>query len=444
MDRNLIYAIIATSVIILFFSSPLYQRIFGKEDYSPVDRTSTTETQIPAEKPDLRIQPDTAVELSSPSSDQVDPRADVEIAADIAIQTNPPEERRVTLENDDVSFVLNTRGGVIAEAHMKKHSGPEQDSNAQLIAPGSTWYDGVITDGEREIPFTNIVFTPEIISGEHIILTADIIGAGTVRREFTLGKTGYMVNTSTSLDGNWSDPKIKFSFQGALNTTESAYRQIRIWPFTMFMRDEANMYDEAVFMGHGDRLIMENGKEKAKRIFAKEGGQKIQPKKDIHGEEFFSGDLNWYAMKNKYFMLAAIPRDSSRWQTVTSYQNTPSGRVYDFSMEKRASEGTIELSLYTGPASYTELQSYGHDLTKSIDLSWKILRPLSIVFIWMFRQIHSIIPNWGFVLIIFSVIIKFVLYPLSKSSMNSMKKMSSLQPRITALKEKYKDNPQKM
>jgi YidC/Oxa1 family membrane protein insertase len=59
-------------------------------------------------------------------------------------------------------------------------------------------------------------------------------------------------------------------------------------------------------------------------------------------------------------------------------------------------------------------------------------------------KIHAVIPNWGVVLILFSVIVKLILYPLSKKSFVSMKKMSALQPQMTALREKYKNNPQMM
>jgi YidC/Oxa1 family membrane protein insertase len=58
--------------------------------------------------------------------------------------------------------------------------------------------------------------------------------------------------------------------------------------------------------------------------------------------------------------------------------------------------------------------------------------------------LHWFIPNWGIVIIVFSVIIKIVLHPLTKSSMKSMKKMQALQPMMNEMREKYKDDPAKM
>ena len=54
------------------------------------------------------------------------------------------------------------------------------------------------------------------------------------------------------------------------------------------------------------------------------------------------------------------------------------------------------------------------------------------------------IPNYGFVIIVFSLIIKIIVYPLTRKSYQSMKKMQLLQPKITEIKEKFKDDPQKM
>jgi YidC/Oxa1 family membrane protein insertase len=62
----------------------------------------------------------------------------------------------------------------------------------------------------------------------------------------------------------------------------------------------------------------------------------------------------------------------------------------------------------------------------------------------LLSALHYIAPNWGVVIILFSIIIKIVLHPLSRSSMRSMKKMQALQPLMDEIKVKYKDDPQKM
>ena len=106
--------------------------------------------------------------------------------------------------------------------------------------------------------------------------------------------------------------------------------------------------------------------------------------------------------------------------------------------------------LYIGPVDYDILKNIRKNLEAIVDFGSFfglkfIVRPIAeYVLLPLFNFLHSFIPNYGFVIIVFSLIIKIVLYPLTKQSMQSMKKMQLLQPKITEIKEKFKDDPQKM
>jgi YidC/Oxa1 family membrane protein insertase len=107
-------------------------------------------------------------------------------------------------------------------------------------------------------------------------------------------------------------------------------------------------------------------------------------------------------------------------------------------------EGT-NLTVFLGPLDFDVLSSYeGLDQIMSLGAAW-IIRPISeYMMIPLFNLLHIFIPNYGLVIIVFSIIIKVLLNPLSKSSMRSMKKMQALQPMMNELREKHKDDPQKM
>ena len=80
----------------------------------------------------------------------------------------------------------------------------------------------------------------------------------------------------------------------------------------------------------------------------------------------------------------------------------------------------------------------------NLGYAW-IIRPIAqYILMPLFHGIHFLIPNWGLVIIIFSILIKIALYPLSVSSMKAMKKTQQLQPLMAEIKEKYKDDPEKM
>ena len=103
-----------------------------------------------------------------------------------------------------------------------------------------------------------------------------------------------------------------------------------------------------------------------------------------------------------------------------------------------------------GPLVYKTLKSYDRNFEAIYDFGsffgLKIItRPISeYVLLPLFSALHSVIPNYGFVIIVFSIIIKIVLYPLTKQSYKSMKRMQLLQPKIAEMKEKYKDDQQKV
>jgi YidC/Oxa1 family membrane protein insertase len=74
-----------------------------------------------------------------------------------------------------------------------------------------------------------------------------------------------------------------------------------------------------------------------------------------------------------------------------------------------------------------------------------IVRPIAeYLLLPLFKFLNLFIPNYGFVIIVFSLIIKIVVYPLTRKSFQSMKKMQQLQPMISEIKEKFKDDPQRM
>ena len=74
----------------------------------------------------------------------------------------------------------------------------------------------------------------------------------------------------------------------------------------------------------------------------------------------------------------------------------------------------------------------------------KFIRPLSEVVLWGMEFLHRFIPNYGWIIIIFSVLTKLLFYPLTKTSTESMKKMQELQPKLKALQEKYKNDKEKL
>jgi YidC/Oxa1 family membrane protein insertase len=275
-------------------------------------------------------------------------------------------------------------------------------------------------------------------------LLATLADGRTITRILYLEDNNYFLNTETNLAGPWKSPVIHYSFNGPINITEKKINMLMIWPFSMFAGNKGS-FNKAVFLGQGDRVTIDrNGKEKNKRIYTNEGSQKIVSDKNKSGKEHFEGDLSWFAVRNKYFMNASIPVEKSLWTAETSYTYDGENSWYDYDISKKISDGNPNIKIYMGPVSFDALTEAGNELTQLMEFSWSFIRPISIAFLWVVKKLHVFISNWGLVLILFSLLVKLALAPLSHKSFVSMQKMASLQPQIADLREKHKSNPQKL
>ena len=167
-----------------------------------------------------------------------------------------------------------------------------------------------------------------------------------------------------------------------------------------------------------------------------------------------SGRVAWVAERNKYFAVAMIPRDveSQGAYLEGSREKLPDNgakETYNIALKMPFQGRPVEdsrVTVYLGPLEFDLIKQYNVQLDRimSLGAAW-IIRPISeYVIIPLFKFLRLIFINYGVVLIVFSIIIKVVLYPLTKTSMVSMRKMQALQPMMNEIREKHKDDPQKM
>ncbi len=169
----------------------------------------------------------------------------------------------------------------------------------------------------------------------------------------------------------------------------------------------------------------------------------------------FDGETEWISVKNKYFLSALMVRDGFMGNgayiegKMKNLPNEGQREIYEAGIKVKYRGEPIESSKFTvfiGPMDYDVLAEQYEGMEQILSLGWKfVVRPFSEYLVMpLFHFLHSFIPNYGVVIIIFSILIKLLLYPLTKSSMKSMQRMQKLQPIITELKDKYKDDQQKL
>ena len=178
--------------------------------------------------------------------------------------------------------------------------------------------------------------------------------------------------------------------------------------------------------------------------FASLGGEHMgaKPKKGKLTEESQKGSTLWSAIKTKYFISAIIPNDPGIAARVES-ELVDKRPVYNTEITQSTSSSN-SFTLYLGPLDYDNLKAFDVDLESNVDLGWALFRPIGQLISWMLTKMYAIIPNYGVVVILFAFLIKLLLNPLTVKTFESTRKMQALAPEINKIKEKYKNDPQKM
>ncbi len=166
-----------------------------------------------------------------------------------------------------------------------------------------------------------------------------------------------------------------------------------------------------------------------------------------------NGQTNWVSSRIMYFSVFLIPdgkKADGSYITGTYSELPNNGFEKDYSVAlkmaiKNEKSERNKFNIYLGPVDYEILKSYNMNLQSTMRFSLDfIVRPIAqYAILPFFLFLHKFISNWGLVIIIFSIVMKVVLTPFTRYQMKSMKKMGELQPKMNAMKEKYKDDPQK-
>jgi YidC/Oxa1 family membrane protein insertase len=158
---------------------------------------------------------------------------------------------------------------------------------------------------------------------------------------------------------------------------------------------------------------------------------------------------DWVGYQNNYFIQAIIPLDAG-YQIFPSLISEEHGkgpitqlvcRTEGFQIDPGESR-SFKFRLYTGPKEEATLKQAGHNLTAAIDYGWftVIAKPLLVVLRWFYSFTH----NYGIAIILLTIIIKLIFWPLTQKSYTSMQKMKKIQPKIQQIREKYKDDREKL
>ncbi|MDH3826529.1 MAG: membrane protein insertase YidC [Desulfobacterales bacterium] len=189
-----------------------------------------------------------------------------------------------------------------------------------------------------------------------------------------------------------------------------------------------------------------------KRMYAFEGPsalindelQEIKTKK-LKDQNTFDGKIKWVALQSRYFMSGLIPDQIEEASLHLALKSDKFVAARYQQPEKEIQPGTqytYKYQLFMGPKRIQELRNVGNDLQKVVDFGWFdiIAKPC----LWLMNLFYSVIPNYGVAIIILTILVKLLLWPLGQKSYKSMSEMKKIQPLMKEIREKYKDDKQRM
>jgi len=329
-----------------------------------------------------------------------------------------PETLKV-IEGDLYRVVLSSRGGVIKKWELKKYTKKNEKGvteNIQLIAPTGLVAPLSVTLAEDK-SFKDAIYsldetTVRLSAGkpkETVIMKAITADGRSLTKELTFHNDQYQADIKIKAD------RFPKGYQVALGSNFG-------------ITDWAN-----AFGGTIGAMTMIDGK-----IISE------NPKSTTVTH---ASTATWFGLSDKYYMSALIPTGTGGPVSVQGISDTEVSTSMKIAGDTARESNFI---LYAGPKEYDRLASYNKYLEEAIDFGWFLfgswlpVRMVAKPLFYVLRFIHDITQNYGIAIILLTVLVKIIFHPLTHKGLVSMKAMSSLQPKVTIIREKWADNKEKM
>lgn len=407
--------------IILFFALSFVLLLIWQawqEDYSPRPADTTAQT------------------LSSPTADipaaPALPTAGAPEAATPAAAA-PPAPRtfqrgaRVHVVTDLFDVVLDTTGGDLRTVALLAYpvSSQKKDEPFRLMQDeGSRIFvaqSGLIS--QQPAPDHYAVYTAEAneyrLQGDELRVPLVWTGADGIRvtKTYVFHRDSYQIGVEYRIENGSGAP-----------WTGYQYRQ--------FQRSLPGDDEKSAFLYTYTGGVIHSQDEKYEKIKFED-----MDEKDL--DRSLSG--GWAAMIQHYFVGAWLPDPA---ETNRLYTKAPKGQPYVLGLLSQpktiapGETGEFESRLYVGPKDQERMEKAAEGLRLTVD--YGVLTLLAQPLFWLLKYIHGIVGNWGWAIVLLTLLVKLVFYKLSETSYRSMANMRVLQPKLVQLRERYGDDRQRM
>ena len=427
MEKNTILAVVLSTLVLLGFY--VIQGMF----FPPAQQQPPVQSQLPVTVVES-VEPPVQGIAQQAQQQEAPPQVPAENALrEAPLEAGPQELERVTIDTGLMTVVLTNAGGNVVSWKLKEHF--DNEDYVEMIFSGvneaqafSIAFGGLDAQPVSSLFYVNrlseysVEFYRDFVSPRAIAGTE---GRFRLIKRYEFKPHDYMFELTVTLDGGYSVPG--FDFAG--NAYTLAFGP-QIGP--RFEKLD-NRYDYRQYVTYI------NGK-----------------RKNAKANEVIDNRPAWAAISGKYFTFIAIPYlaqysvtfsenaengvpSTSRFNIVRPAVNTP--RVtdtYRFYLGPKTQEA---LAIYN-----TGRNEFGLKDTSLIEVasSRGVLAPLERLLKWLLLVFYGIVPNYGVAIILLTLLVKILFFPLTKKGSDATFRMQALAPKIKELQEKHKGNPQKL
>ncbi|HEX9693049.1 MAG TPA: membrane protein insertase YidC [Gemmatimonadales bacterium] len=379
-----------------------------------------------------------AAESSQAAAEQPErQRAAVSPAATVRMPPQPEEasdipERMVTVESPLYRFTFASRGARPVEATLQEYRSfaPGDSGSVQLLPDESTFLQYALVVGNDTLPLGEWDFEPsaarlDVVDSSATLEWLGRRGAIEVRLRYTFEPSSYGFHVEGSIVG------------GPANAAVSGVLLLGLGPRIAGV--EADSVDD--FRSYA--VVTKAGKTESVKFSSLDPFERMA----------LDGPYEWIAIRSKYFVVSVmtLAEGAPRLGGAIATGGRRTGRTatdIDVVATLPVPSGSFRFAVFAGPQQYRRLANRGHDF-EDIKPYGGIFRPIIrpfanfivLILLWMHETLNL---AYGWVLVLFGLAVRILLWPLNQKAMRSSMAMQAIQPEMKALQERYKNDQQRL
>ena len=365
---------------------------------------------------------------------QVAPTPSEKLAAVQQAQTSPQATateagQKISVKTDYLLAEIDTAGGDLRRLELMKHRDTLDEKKNFLLLQNNPEHIYVAQSGliGHDLATHKTQFSAEAANYElkpgaerlEVRLTAPAVDGIKVTKVYTFRKSSYLMDVSYEISNNSAIPLQPFAYFQFLRDGKPPAGETKLVPTYT-----------------GPAIYTEQQKFEKIEFASIDKGKAKYPQ---------NADNGWIAMLQHYFVAAWLPKDKTPREFYAKKLGEDLysvGTILPVPKIDSGKTATITVPLYAGPQEQDSLSKLAPGLGLTVDYGW--LTVIAVPLFWVLSWLYKWAQNWGVAIILLTVLIKSLFYPLSAASYRSMAKMRVLAPKMQKIKEQYGNDRQRL